>query len=827
MKPVAKFDHKEIEKKWQRKWKEKKIYRADNSSAKKYYLLVELAYTSGDLHMGHWFAWTAPDILARFRRMQGQNILFPVGGFDAFGLPAENAAIKKGIHPRDWTYKNIEVMRKQFETMGPSFDWEKEVITSDPEYYRWTQWIFLKLYKAGLVYKAKMISNWCPECKTVLANEHVVNGCCWRHTETKVIQKEVPQWLVAITKYADKLIWPKVPSADWPQEAMEAQNKWIGKSEGTVIKFKIQNLKFKIEVFTTRLDTIFGATFLVLAPEHPLSLKLATPEHINEVKKYIDDASKKMEIQRLEEAKNKTGVFTGSYAVNPLSGQKIPIYIGDFVLLNYGTGAIMGVPAHDQRDWEFAKSYKLEVKEVVSPTGKSRGTLTSSQADYGVLLNSGIYSGIKSEDAIVRIAQELERRRQAEKKIFYHLRDWTISRQRYWGAPIPIIYCKDCGVQEVPEEDLPVVLPKEVDYTPTGKPPLASAKEWLKVDCPNCGKEAQRETETLDTYVDSSWYFLRYPDPKNSKEPFNKKLINAWMPIKIYFGGPEHILGHTLYARFITKVLKDLGYLEFDEFTKVRRHHGVILGSDGVRMSKSRGNVVNPDDEVKKYGADAVRLYLCFLGPHDKGGAWNREGIEGSHRFLQRVWNLVTQYLDLVLVEENDARDVLKAQHQTIQKVTKDIETLRFNTAVAKIMEFVNLLYEKKTINHQQLTNKHKFRCAEWDEALRVLVKLIAPFAPHMAEELWVEVLGEKFSVHKSAWPEFNPEFVQESEVTVVIQVNGKLRGEIQGQSEKLIVQSEVEKKARENENIKKWLKGKTINKTIFVPGKLINFVID
>lgn len=999
MAKVNVYDHHKLENKWQSKWAKEKIYKAEEKGSKKYYFLVELAYTSGDLHMGHWFAWTAPDAYARFMRMSGKNVLFPVGGFDAFGLPAENAAIKKGIHPKDWTYKNIKAMRSQFATMGPSFDWDKEVITSDPEYYRWTQWLFLKLYKEGLAYKDKIWSNWCPECKTVLANEHVIDGCCWRHSQTPVVQKQVSQWLFAITKYADKLIWPQNPEVDWPKEAREAQNNWIGKSEGVEIKFKVEGNNSELTVFTTRPDTIFGATFLVLAPQHPLALKLAKAKYKEEVRNYIEESRKKLELQRLEEARQKTGVFTGSYALNPLSREKIPLFVADFVLTTYGTGAIMGVPAHDARDLEFAKKYSLPTKPVVLPqreyidnNAKSyyekrtkiiRDVLTKiarlasenakkllvfggwgvsiqvgqefrefedldicvleedlswwkdqfnslglkisnmfpdpknndkyyfqatkqdvhidvltikvekdqkviflsqkepeesnysfsamfekkefdripvwvlkkdriyhwkkdhqaehglyrwkEQSDFammgfeayegdGLLIHSGDFTGLNSNEAKTKISKYIEDNQLGRRSTQYHLRDWTISRQRYWGAPIPIIYCGSCGTVPVPEKDLPVTLPDKVDYTPTGKPPLATAEGWVRVKCPNCGREAKRDTETMDTYVDSSWYFLRYPSPHYNDGPFDPKTVREWFPLEVYFGGPEHVLGHTLYARFITKVLYELGYLPYGEFAKIRRHHGVILGTDGVRMSKSRGNVVNPDEEVKKFGADAVRLYLAFLGPHDKGGAWNREGIEGSRRFLNRVWVLVNDYKNLVLESEKDAREILSFQHKTVQRVTQDFEKMQFNTAIARIMEFVNLLYDK--VGAKTTKTKGEMRCAEWDEALKSLALLLAPFAPHITEEIWVEVLGQKFSIHKAEWPSWRQEFVKSEEVTIPVQVDGRLRGQITVRSQDSALQVTVRKLAEADNNVSKWISGKKVKRVVFVPGRLINFVV-
>ncbi len=746
----------QVEKKWQRIWKKENIYKSCNNKSDKFYILVELAYSSGDLHIGHWFGWTAPDVYARFQRMQGKNVLFPVGGFDSFGLPAENAAIKRGIDPETWTNTNINTMRKQFESLGPSFDWDCEVVTSNPEYYKWTQWLFLKLYERGLVYRSKAYANWCPECKTVLANEHVESGCCWRHPGTPVVQKRVDQWFVKITDYADRLIWPEKTKVDWPKEHIIGQNNWIGRKEGVLIKFKKEN-SGEIEVFTTRPETLNAATFIAIADE----------------KLYGSGANDK----------NKIGVFTGEYAINPLNGRKMPIWKANYVAADYGTGAVMGVPAHDERDMEFANKYNIDIVY-----------LKPKKNNFGV------------------------------KHVSYHLRDWSVSRHRYWGAPVPIIYCDKCGTVPVPYEDLPVVLPKNVDYTPRGKPPLATASEWLRVLCPKCNGPAEREAETLDTFVDSSWYFLRYPDSKNKNEPFDKKIINEWLPIKVYFGGREHVHGHTLYARFITKFLHDLGYLNFDEFAQKRINHGIVLGPDGQKMSKSRGNVVNPDAEVGKYGADAVRMYLCFMGPHEQAAPWQREGVEGMSRFIKRLWKLLSEYNDNVVVSESDSRELIFKVHKTIKKVTKDIEEFHFNTPIAAIMELVNKMYE--IIGKQNIRRSEKgIRCAEWDFAIETLTKLVAPFAPHIAEEVWRDVLGKKESVHISEWPKYKAELVIDEEVDIAVQVNGKFRALIRVNSEDIANRDLIESKAKKVSAVKKWIEGKDY-KVVFVSGKLINFVI-
>lgn len=890
-KSMNKYDHNKVESKWREKWKKEKTYYADPRGEKKYYVLVELTYSSGDLHMGHWYAWTSPDVFARFKRMQGYNVLFPVGGFDSFGLPAENAAIKRGIHPRDWTNKNIATMRRQFATMGPSFDWDKEVITSESDYYRWTQWLFLELYNKGLAYKAKAPSNWCPKCKTVLANEHVEDGCCWRHTDTPVVQKDVEQWLFKITKYADRLIWPRFTKAsrgksrkmrnsnkeqladslvheiDWPDSIVEGQNNWIGRKEGINIKYKIAGSDLSISCWTSRPDTNFGATFIVVAPEHPILEKIVTKSQKTKVSEYIKGSTSKTERARLIESRKKTGVFTGSYAINDLTGEKMPVWVSDFVLMDFGTGAVVGVPGHDKRDFEFASTFGLPIKRVVvGPDGDKSEikSLDQVQEEEGTMINSGFLDGLDIHEATQKVMDHLEKKGWGTREVAYHLRDWSISRQRYWGAPIPVVYCRRCWenrkpkpkssksklvegvdysviegkkymIHALPDSDLPVKLPYKVDYTPTGKAPLATADEFVNTKCPKCGGKARRETETMDTYVDSSWYFLRYPDPDNEFQAFDPKIINEWFPLEIYFGGPEHTLGHTLYARFITKVLCDLGHIKFDEFAKKRRHHGIILGPDGYRMSKSRGNVVNPDAEVEKYGADAVRLYLCFMGPHGKGAPWSREGIEGAHKFLQRVWNLISEFKDGVSLSEASANAILQKQHKTIKKVSEDIENLRFNTAVAAIMEYVNTLREinqKSNINSQSVKSKSKDgNAGVFRSALETLCLLLAPFAPFMMEEIWSSGALAKEdkdtgSIHRQPWPGYESELTREKEVTIPIQVNGKLRSTIRIPTDKSKDKKVVLQAAKKDQKISKYIKGKKIKKEFFVPGKLVNFVV-
>lgn len=769
-----KYDHQKIEKKWQNFWFTNNLYATSSvkNNKRNYYLLVELAYSSGDLHIGHWFGWSAPDVLARYKRMNGYNVLFPVGGFDSFGLPAENAAIKRGVHPKDWTMKNIENMRKQFRTMGPSFDWSKEVITSDPDYYRWTQWLFLQFYKHGLALRKKVASNWCPKCKTVLANEHVENDCCWRHPDTKVIQKKVDQWLLNITSFADDFIWPERPSVDWPLSMRQGQNNWIGKSKGLLIEWEIVGDDKKITTFTTRPDTLLGATFLVLSPLHELAGDLISSKKDRE---YLSEAVSGTERQRKIGDKHKKGIVTKFKARHPITGQEIPICIADYVLITYGTGAIMGVPAFDDRDRDFAKKHHLDIVKI------------------------------KPDQSLW---QRAESEGWGKAQTNYHLRDWSVSRDRYWGAPVPIIYCDQCGTVPVPEKDLPVKLPYEVDYTPTGKAPLATSEEFVHAKCPKCGGPARRETQTLDTYVDSSWYFMRYPNPQYQNGPFEPQTIKNWLPIDVYFGGPEHILGHTLYARFITKFLHKIKAIDYDEFAQIRFNHGIILGPDGSRMSKSKGNVVNPDVEVQKYGADAVRLFLCFLGPHDQGGPWSEEGVEGSRRFLDRIWNLYQTNANAGSSLRDNRTDSTKL-HQTIKKISNDIENFKFNTAVASLMEYFNHLRQQDSISHQKLL---------------IFCQLLAPFAPHLAEELWVEILGQKGSVHTSSWPVYDKRLAKFQTITLAIQVDGKFRGTLTVSGDEAQAKEKLIAQAKDDPKVKKYLKSNQY-KEIFVPGKIISFV--
>jgi leucyl-tRNA synthetase len=743
----------EIEAKWEAKWQKDGLYKFDESSkAPKYYNLVELPYPSGDLHMGHWFSFVPADVHARYKKMNGLNVFFP-NGFDAFGLPAENAAIKRKVHPKDWTFRNIQTMEKQFTTMGTMIDWSHEVITCMPEYYRWNQWIFLKMFGKGVAYRGKALSNWCPTDQTVLANEHIENGKCWR-CGAEVIQKEIEQWFLKITQYADNLIWPENPEVNWPKQVREGQNNWIGRSEGILLQFG------EIEVFTTRPDTTDGATFIVVAPEHPFAQSIK----IKEVEDYIKQAQKKTEMERKED-RTKSGVFSGEYVKNPVTGKEIPVWIADYVLAGYGTGAIMAVPFADQRDREFAEKFKLPIVETsfkAKPEGK--------------------------------------------KMVNYHLRDWSVSRQRYWGTPVPIIHCEKCGLVPVPLENLPIELPYNVDYAPKGKPPLATDEEWLNVNCPKCSGPAKRDAETLDTFFDSAWYYYRYCSPAFNNGPFDEAEVAKLMPIDVYFGGAEHTLGHTLYARFFTKFFKDLGLVEFSEFAKKRVQHGVILGPDGNRMSKSKGNVVNPDDVVQEYGADAVRLYLCFMMPYEATAPWSTSAISGIYRFLKRVWELQEKIQDVEL----SAAD-LSQMHKTIKKVGDDLNNFQFNTAVAALMTWLNYLSAKEKVAKEEYA---------------VLLRLIAPFAPHMTEELYQLESKSANSIHLENWPSYQTKYLVEEMVSVVVQVNGKLRDTFVIENTKIKQQNEVEEAAKHSPKVSKYLENQSIKKVIYVEGKLINFVV-
>ncbi|MBI3046347.1 MAG: leucine--tRNA ligase [Candidatus Harrisonbacteria bacterium] len=802
------YNPKKIESKWQKWWEKKRIFQAEDSARGKenFYHLVMFPYPSGDLHIGHWYNFGPADVYARYKRMRGFNVMSPIG-FDAFGLPAENAAIKRKIHPQKWTMQNIKAMTKQLKSMGNSYDWSRLIITCLPEYYQWNQWLFLKLYEKGLAYRKKAPANWCPSCKTVLANEQVIEGKCER-CDSEVTQKEIEQWLFKITDYAERLL-DDLEMLDWPERTKIMQRNWIGRSEGAEIDFPVTDSNLKIKVFTTRADTLPGATYLVLAPEHELlNLLSARILNKNAVNEYIEKAKHKSELERLAETKIKTGVEAkGITAINPYTKKEIPIWISDYVIGGYGTGAIMAVPAHDERDFAFAKEFSLPILPVVVDGKLPEGEIKEAYFGDGVMVNSGELDNLPNhiaKDRIIELAG-------GKKKINYKLRDWLISRQRYWGAPIPIIYCSLCGTVPVPEKDLPVVLPKIKDFNPegTGKSPLAKSKKFVNVACPKCGGAAERETDTMDTFVDSSWYFIRYADSQNKESLAEEKKIKAWLPVKIYVGGAEHTVLHLLYSRFFTKFLYDQELVNFKEPFLALRHQGIILGPDGQKMSKSRGNVVDPDDLVEKFGADSVRMHLCFMGEYHHGGPWNPTGILGVHRFLGRVWKLINDQRPTTNDQRQEDKNLEKLFHQTIKKVGEDIEAFKFNTAVSALMILLNEIEKQKS--HLS------------PAACQIFIKLLAPFAPHLAEELW-QKFGNETSIHLEKWPEYDEKLVMEEEFELLIQINGKLRDKVV--APKTISQEEAEKLALDRERVQDQLSKKKPKKVIFVPGRLINIVI-
>ena len=798
---MLKYNHTKVEAKWQKIWEKKKLYKTDLDKTKnKFYCLVMFPYPSSDkLHIGHWYNFGPVDTYARYQKMLGKNVFEPIG-FDAFGLPAENYAIKGGVLPKKSTIENINYIRKQLKQIGAMYDWSKEIITSDPEYYKWTQWLFLQLYKNGLAYRKKAKVNFCPSCQTVLANEQVINGLCER-CDSEVIQKDLEQWFFKITEYADKLI-SGLDNLSWPEESKKRQKDWIGRSEGTIIKFKIDNLKLTIPVFTTRADTLFGATYIVLAPEKWQELNSKSQ---SKIQNYLDQTKKKTVLQR-QLNKEKTGIFTRLYALNPINNEKIPVWIADYVLPDYGTGAVMCVPAHDSRDFEFAKKYKLPIKQVIVNRGLRIENSKKAFEEDGKLENSAEFSGFTSEKARQKITEKLKNMDVGDFAISYKLKDWLVSRQRYWGSPIPIIYCEKCGEVLVPEKDLPIKLPTNVDFRPHGESPLARSKEFVNVSCPKCSAKAKRETDTMDTFVCSSWYFLRYLSPKLNSGPFDHKIVNSWLPVDLYVGGKEHVNMHLLYARFVTKVLHNLKYLNFDEpFTKLI-HQGVIT-KDSAKMSKSRGNVVIPDEFIQKYGADVLRLYLMSMGPYNEGGDWSDKGIVGMERFINKIWNFANPKSKIQMSSENI--NTKKQLHRTIKKVTDDLEGFKFNTAIAALIEWLNFASNKKGVVARQM--------------LETYLILLAPFTPHFAEELWSQ-FGHKQSIFFEKWPTYNQNLIKEEVITIVVQINGKVRDQITVKPTDC--EKEIIKLAQNTAKIKKWLAGKKIKKTIFVENRLINFVI-
>lgn len=809
----------EVDKKWQHKWEESKLYKFDpNNPGKKLYVLEMFSYPSGsNLHAGHWFNYGPVDSWARMKRMQGYNVFQPMG-FDAFGLPAENYAIKTGIHPKDSTLKNIETMEKQLKAMGAMFNWENEVVTCLPDYYKWTQWLFLKLYDKGLAYRKKAPVNWCPSCNTVLANEQVVDGACER-CSTEVTKKDLTQWFLKITDYADELL-EKLDILDWPEKTKSMQRHWIGKSIGSEVTFKVADSDLSFNVFTTRVDTLFGVSYVVLAPENPLVDKLTTEEYKAEVEAYKDEAKKQTDIERQSITREKTGVFTGSYAINPINGRKVPIWTADYVLATYGTGAVMAVPAHDERDYAFAQKYNLPIEKVID------GGTDELFTEDGTLVNSGDFNGLSSAEAREAIISKLQGLSLGSKKVNFRLRDWLVSRQRYWGAPIPIVHCEKCGTVAVQEENLPVELPYNVEFAPDGKSPLTKCHDFMHTTCPQCGGEALRDPDTLDTFVCSSWYYLRYPDNTNSEMAFDTDLINKMLPVDKYVGGPEHACMHLLYARFITKALRDMGYLNFDEPFQSLTHQGLILGPDGLKMSKSKGNTISPDDYISQYGSDVFRLYLMFGFAYDEGGAWSDDGIKSIARFVDRVERLLDTALEAIKAGENKStmdkpeKELNFWRHTAIKGVSEDSEKLQFNTAIARMMEFTNALskYLGETVKNTAFLK----------ETVEDYIKLLSPFAPHFTEEMWnsLNPKGDEkaYSIFNQRWPQLDTAALIKDEVEVAVQVNGKIKTKIMIPTE--FIEEQIKEAALNDDCIKTNIAGKTIVKVIVIKGRLVNIVI-
>ena len=818
----------QIEKKWQKKWLESKAYKTEMDPKKpKYYTLEMFPYPSGNLHMGHVRNYSIGDVLARYKTMEGFNVIHPMG-FDAFGMPAENAAIKHGVKPSDWTYSNMDNMKRQQREMGLSYDWDREVATCRPDYYKWTQWLFQLFYKRGLAYKKKAYVNWCETCGTVLANEQVIDGLCWR-CDNEVVKKDLSQWFFKITDYADVLLKDLDLLKGWPERVKIMQDNWIGRSEGLEFDFDIPELKEKLSVYTTRPDTAYGVTFVALAAEHPLVDKIceANPDKAEEIKAFVKKVQSQSDIERTSSESEKEGVGTGVYVINPFNGKKAEIWVTNYVLADYGTGAVMGVPSEDQRDWMFAKKYNLDIIITLQPKDQTLKLedMTEAYVDKaGVLVNSGEFDGQDIKTAMKGIMDKAEKEGFGKRRVNYRLRDWLISRQRYWGAPIPVIYCEDCGEQLVPEDQLPVMLPENVNFEAGAVSPLAQCEEFVNCTCPKCGKPAKRETDTMDTFICSSWYYLRYTDPKNDQKPFDKDKVNYWAPVDQYIGGIEHAILHLLYSRFVTKVLRDEGLVDFAEPFSNLLTQGMVL-KDGSKMSKSKGNVVSPEEIIGQYGADTARLFIMFAAPVERDLDWSDEGVAGSFRFLNRVWRILGQFEDKIksatdeydigslTAEEKDLRHVL---HVTIKKVTEDIrDRFMFNTAISSIMELVNEFYK---FQNSETVNAGLVR-----EVAVNLLKLLAPFAPHMTEELWSELIGDG-SVHAQKWPVCDEAATVTAEVEIVLQINGKVRDRIMIATG--ISREEMEAAAKNNSRVQELTAGKTIVKMICVPDKLVNVVV-
>jgi leucyl-tRNA synthetase len=796
------YDFRAIEEKWQKEWEKTGIFKVKTDPArKKYYLLEMFPYPSGRIHMGHVRNYTIGDVAARVKIMQGYNVLHPMG-YDAFGQPAENAAIKNKSHPETWTISCIDNMRKQLKKMGLSYDWDREVSTCLPDYYRWNQWIFLKMLENGLAYKKAAVVNWCPDCETTLANEEVIEGKCWR-CKKEVKQKELEQWFIKITAYKERLLDDLEGLKSWPERVITMQKNWIGKSEGVEIFFKEKETGEAIPVFTTRQDTIFGCTYVVIAPEHPLVKKLifGKPQE-RQVLQFIDKVSKESKVVRVAADVKKEGIFTGAHAINPANNEPVQIWVADYVLMEYGTGAIMAVPTHDQRDFLFAKEHKLPMRVVIQPKGEtlSLDKMTEAYETDGVQVNSAQFDGLPNNEAKKKIAEWMEKTNIGKRAVNWRLRDWLISRQRYWGTPIPVIYCEKCGVVPVPEKDLPVILPKKVKFTGKGGSPLAAVKEFTDVKCPKCQGKARRETDTMATFIDSSWYFLRFCSPKYDKGPFDKEDVKYWMPVDQYIGGIEHAVLHLLYSRFFTKFLQDIGLLDFGEPFRRLLTQGMVL-KDGEVMSKSRGNIIDPDEIIAKYGADTMRLFILFAAPPDTELEWEERGTEGAFRFLNRVWRIQEN------LKEKADPELVKLAHKTIKKVTEDINEFKFNTAIAGMMELVNAIYQSGADK----------------EVFSVLVLMLSPIAPHFCEELW-RSLGNKESILKADWPKFDPKILVEENITIVIQVNGKVRSKIEVPAG--IADEKLKELVLGDEKVKPWLEGKPARNIVIVPKRLVNIVV-
>ncbi|MGH7906625.1 MAG: leucine--tRNA ligase [Candidatus Binataceae bacterium] len=806
------YNPREIESKWQAEWESSNLYRAgEDRNRPKFYLLEMFPYPSGNgLSVGHLHNYVPSDVIGRYRRMIGCNVLHPMG-WDAFGLPAENEALLKGLHPKETVPRYAENFKHQLKLSGCAYDWTREINSSSPDYYHWTQWFFLLLYQRGLAYRAVGSQWWCDECRTILANEQVVNGCCWRHTETPVSKKDLEQWYFKITQYADRLL-KDLELVDWPEPIKLMQRNWIGRSEGAEISFAVVGHRDKaVRFFTTRPDTVFGVSFMVLAPEHPLVAEITTPRYRQKIQEYVAAARRQSEIERLSTIREKTGVFTGAYAHNPFSKRDVPIWIADYVLMGYGTGAIMAAPGEDQRDFEFATKYGLEIPFVTGPVDGHSADTSRAFTEHGIAINSGFLNGMKTAGAISAMCRKIEELEIGRPTVSYRIRDWLISRQRYWGCPIPIVYCKKCGIVPVPEDQLPVLLPDLTDYQPsgTGRSPLANVPDFVNTICPKCGGPAERETDTLDGFACSSWYFLRFASPHDDREPFDRAAVDYWLPVDLYVGGAEHAVMHLLYARMWTKVMFDAGLLNFKEPFSVLRNQGMVWASDGQKMSKSKGNVVTPDAMIEKYGADALRLWELFMGPFEEPTNWNEDGVTGMVRFLVRVWTTIRRYAEAGCPEGNPSAQTTRRVHKAISIFTDHVDRMRFNTALASLMDLLN-----------HLTRLDPDGLGRF--AAEAYVLMLAPMAPHIAEELW-HAMGHAKSVHLESWPKFNPDLARDEQVTVIVQVNGKVR-------DKLLVgagaaEDEVRGMALRSEAVTKHLGGKSPTKIIYVPDKLVSIV--